>query len=400
MPVNRDAIVVTLTLYAFALMTMATIGVIVPFVPTIAASLHVGDGAIGLGIALFSLPPALLATIGGAAMDRIGIRGAVIAAAGASMVGDLIVRTANSIWMFDAGLVIDGFGLATIAIGAPALLIATLRDATRTRAMAFLSTFAPTGFALGLLIAIPFTGHSAWRAAMLAHVGLALLVCVAGILMLPAARRDDPSVSESRPRVRLVPLPLVRRYWSVFRLGLAIALPNGIAYGTSIVAPSYLARIDGVSLASSAGAVAGAKIAALLLGGLVTGQILAGRLHPWLVFVAMAVIGVLAQALFFLPSGSLAIAILALVLWLFAFGGLSGVAMSLLPGVMPGPDSKAVTTGVVNQFISVVSFAAPSTYLAMPGWGGFLLLAAAGLMISVLSLPRVRIDVPDHAVAA
>ena len=385
---SRSAVAVTLTAYFFALMTMSTIGVIVPFVVPIAASLHCGGAAVGFGIALFSLPAALLATLGGSLIDRVGIKRALIAACVVTMLGDLVMRGAGSIWMLDAGLLINGFGLASIAVGAPALLIGALHDTVRTRAMAFLATFAPTGFALGLLMAIPFTSDATWRSALGAHLVLALIVGLLGVFLLPSVARA-PASAPAGPRGGL---SILFRYRPALRLGLAIALPNGIAYGTSLVAPSYLARADGISLAYSAGAVAAAKIVALILGGLVTGQILAGHKHPWHVFAAMVATGIVAQVLFFSPSGSFALSVAALVLWLFAFGGMSGVAMSLLPRVIPGPGREAATTGLVNQLVGVLSFAAPSVYFAMSGWGGFIGLAVIGLLLSLAILPVLRLN--------
>lgn len=385
----RDGLAITALVYLFALMTMSTIGALVPFVQRIAVDLHGSGAAVGLAIALFSAPPALLATLTGALMDRIGVRRMLIGAACAGVVGDAIGRSARDVWMLDAALLVDGLGMAAIAIGAPAMLMATLRETTRTRAMAFFATYAPTGFALGLLLAIPFTARGDWRMALGVHMLFAAALAVAGALLLPRVGRA-PLEAAGASQVQGGWSRLLR-YRPALRLGIAVALPNGIAYGTSLVAPSYLAHADGVSLAASAGAVAAAKIVALVLGGLITGQILASRSPPWRVFAAMAATGLAAQMLFFVPSGNLALAIGGLVLWLFAFGGMSGVAMSLLPMVVPDPARRAVTTGIVNQMISLVSFAAPSTYFAMPGWPGFIVLAAAGLAVSVAMLPVLRL---------
>ena len=395
---SRRAPVVTLTVYLFALMTMATIGVIVPFVRPMATALHASAPAIGFGIALFSVPSAILATLGGALLDRVGPRAALITAGLVTILGDAILINAGGSWTLDAGLLIDGIGMPAIVIAGPALLMAALDGTVRTRALSFFSTYAPTGFALGLLMAIPFAARSGWRTALLAHLVLAVGTSLLGLLLLPkverpiAAHRDACDEAAHSTGTARIGLGGLRRYAGALRLGVGIALPNAIAYGTSLAAPSYLAKTDGVSIAASAGAVAAAKIIALLIGGLITGQILARRSPPWTVFATMAALGVAAQMLFFLPTGSLAVAIAALVLWLFAFGGMSGVAMSMLPVVAPEPTRRAATTGLVNQMISLVCFATPSTYFALHGWWGFVGLAVAGLFISTIALPMVRLE--------
>jgi hypothetical protein len=99
------------------------------------------------------------------------------------------------------------------------------------------------------------------------------------------------------------------------------------------------------------------------------------------------VIGLMAQALLFLPASGIALATVALVVWLFAFGGMAGGAMTLLPTVTRDPTRSGAASGLVNQFISLASFAAPSTWLALHDGGQYVLLAAACLLISSLALP-------------
>jgi hypothetical protein len=89
----------------------------------------------------------------------------------------------------------------------------------------------------------------------------------------------------------------------------------------------------------------------------------------------------------FLPSGGIALPTAALVIWLFAFGGMAGGAMTLLPTVTRDPSRSGAASGLVNQFISLASFAAPSTWLALNDGGQYVLLAAGCLLISALALP-------------
>src|SRR4029453_7242536 len=171
------------------------------------------------------------------------------------------------------------------------------------------------------------------------------------------------------------------------RLGIAVALPNAVSYGTSLAAPSYLARVNDISIATSSAAVAFAKIVALIVGGLSMGYLLSRKVNTSLLFGVMAVIGVLAQVTLYLPSSCIAIATASLIVWIFAFGGMAGGAMTLMAGVAGSPSRNGATSGIVNQFISLASFAAPSTWLALSGGKHFVLLAAGCLLISWLALP-------------
>jgi predicted MFS family arabinose efflux permease len=178
------------------------------------------------------------------------------------------------------------------------------------------------------------------------------------------------------------------------RLGIAVALPNAVSYGTSIAAPSYLARVHHLSIAASSASVAVAKLSAMIIGGLSMGYLLSRAVRPLMLFAVMAMIGVLAQVLLFLPASGITLATLALVLWLFAFGGMVGGAMTLLPSVAGHPTRSGAASGLVNQFISLASFAAPSTWLAVHDGVEYVLLAAVLLLISLTALPAGAVAYP------
>jgi len=172
------------------------------------------------------------------------------------------------------------------------------------------------------------------------------------------------------------------------RLGLAVALPNALSYGTSLAAPSYLARVHDLSLATSSATVAFAKIVAMVIGGLSMGYLLSRAVSTSLLFGIMAAIGAIAQVLLFLPASGITVATAALILWLFAFGGMAGGAMTLLPSVVSNdPSRSGAASGLINQFISAASFAAPSTWLALHDGVQFMLIAVACLSISLIALP-------------
>jgi predicted MFS family arabinose efflux permease len=171
------------------------------------------------------------------------------------------------------------------------------------------------------------------------------------------------------------------------RLGLAVALPNAVSYGTSIAAPSYLARVHHLSIASSSATVAFAKIAAVVIGGLSMGHLLSRTSRTTLLFAVMVAIGVLAQTILFLPASGIALATVGLILWLFAFGGMAGGGMTLLPTVSRDPARSGAASGLVNQFISLASFATPSTWLALHSGVQYVGLATVCLIISLIALP-------------
>ena len=166
-----------------------------------------------------------------------------------------------------------------------------------------------------------------------------------------------------------------------------MALPNALSYGTSLAAPSYLARVHEISLATSSATVALAKIVAMVVGGLSMGYLLSRAMSTTLLFAIMAAIGAVAQVVLFMPASGITLATAGLIVWLFAFGGMSGGAMTLLPSVARDPARSGAASGLLNQCISVASFAAPPTWLALHDGVQFMGLAMMCLVLSLIALP-------------
>jgi len=383
---TSNALVLTALAYLPTVFCMMTVGVIVPFIDVLGAELAASRAQLGLSIALFSMPTAILATAGGALIDRYGVRRSMLFAVATSSLGSLLASRAHSLLALDCAMLISGAGFGGTCVSAPSLLIRTLTGPIRTRAMAFWSTFAPTGYAAGLLLAVPFTAHDAWHVALRVHVAILLAVLPALVWLLPRTATGTATSRDSLRHTFSRMLSVIRGP-RVLRLGIAVALPNAVSYGTSLAIPSYLARVHHLTIATSSAAVAGAKIAAMIIGGLSMGYLLSRAVSAGLLFGTMVAIGVLAQTLLFLPSSGLALATAALILWLFAFGGMAGAAMSLLPNVVGDPARSGVASGVVNQFISLACFAAPSAWLALHSSMQFVLLALVALLASLFALP-------------
>ena len=383
---QRGALGLTALAYVPAVLCMATVGVIVPFIGILSDALATTPAQIGLAIALFSLPAAILATMGGGLIDKYGVRRSMLCEAGASAVGSLWASQAHSLLSLDCAMVVAGLGFGGMCVTSPLLLIATLTAGLRIRAMSFWSTYAPTGYAAGLLLTVPFSAAGDWRTALLVHASSMALMFAALVLFLPriaavAGERRD-SFRETFARVGSVV-----REPRALRLGLAVALPNAVSYGTSLSAPAYLARVHHLSMASSSATVAFAKIVAMIIGGTTMGYLLSRAVNTTLLFAVMVAVGLLAQTLLFLPSSSMMLASFALVLWLFAFGGMSGGGMTLLPSVAPDASRTGAASGLVNQFISLASFATPSIWLSLSGGMQYVMLAGACLIVSLIALP-------------
>lgn len=380
-----NPLILTAMAYLPGVLSMMTVGIIVPFIGALGASFSATPAELGLSIALFSMPTAILATIGGGLIDRYGVRRSMVVAAATAAIASLLASRTQSLLAFDAAMVLAGLGFGGVCISGPCVIITTLSGGARIRAMSFLSTFAPTGYAAGLLLAVPLVNAGDWRTALTIHGALLATMVITLAYFLPRAHSSSQQAPATRQSVGQM-LSILREPRAL-RLGLAVALPNALSYGTSLVTPSYFARVHDLSLAASSTAVAFAKIVAMIIGGLSIGYLLSRAISTTLLFAIMAAIGALAQILLFLPASGITLATAALILWLFAFGGMAGGAMTLLPQVVRDPSRAGAASGLVNQFISAASFATPSTWLALHEGSHFMLLALTCLIVSVIALP-------------
>lgn len=384
--VQRALAVVSLA-YAPALLSMMTVGIIVPFIGALVRAFSATPAELGLSIALFSMPTAIFALAGGSIIDRFGVRRSLLVSLVIAAIASLLASFVASIQAFDAAILLAGLGYGGICIASPCLVMQLLTGEKRTRAMAFLSTYPPTGYAAGLLLGAGFVASDNWQLALRLH---ATLLALAFVILLRALPQGAGTSVRGSP---VTPQPL-RRIFAALReprvigLGIAVALPNAVSYGTSLAAPAHLARLHHVSLAMSSTAVAGAKIVALVIGSVAMGYLLSRSRRTTALFACMVVVGLVAQALIFLPIAGIMTATAALILWIFAFGGMAGGAMALLPLVVKDPSRSGAASGLVNQFISVASFAAPSTWLALHDGAQFIGLAAICLVVSFVALPK------------
>ena len=388
-PPRRSAVALTALAYSPSVLCMMPVGVLVPFIDTLSRDLATTPPQLGLAIALFSVPSAILATLGGGLIDRYGVRRSLLFAAGALILGSVLVSQVHSLLALDCAMLVSGLGFAGMCVGAPCLVMATLSNGARTRSMALCSTFAPTGYAAGLLLAVAFTESGEWRTAFLVHAAMMGVAFVALLLFVPNVA-SMTGQSRNSLRQTFAHLLSVIREPRALRLAIAIALPNAVSYGTSLAAPSYLARVHHLTIAHSSATVAFAKLAAMIIGGLSMGYLLSRQVRAWSLFAVMVAIGLLAQTLLYLPASSLALATFALILWLFAFGGMAGGGMTLLPTVVRDPARSGAASGLVNQAISIASFATPSTWLALHSGLQYVLLATACLLVSLIALPSPR----------
>lgn len=373
--------------------SLGMVGVAAALTADLGTAMHVARNDVGLALAMFSLPSAIGGVFCGGLVDRVGAKRVIVVSALVCALGAGLVAWGGSLSLLMTALAVGGVGFTGISVAAPALLVGATAGRRQVRAMSLWSTYAPTGFAMGLLLAAPFAGTGRWQPAFLIY-GVIMLALFAALLLLPRVK----TAAAPHWKEQLSSFARVFRDPAVVLLAVAVAVPSALSYGTSLIAPSYLAQVHGTSMGASATVVAAIKGLAMVLCGLMTGALLTRRLNRKLLFAGLAVLGMASQGVLFWPGSGFAMASLGLFGWLVAFSGMGAVAMAQLPAVVTSPSRSGAASGLIGQGVSVLSFLAPSIYFGMAGWMGFVAIACVGLILAGLALPIAR-DMRDGAPA-
>ncbi|HWI86473.1 MAG TPA: MFS transporter [Sphingomonas sp.] len=371
--------------YLLTLFSMATIGAIAPLVGKLAIAANASTAQVGFGIALYSVPSALLSGLIGLLADKWGAIRILVGSSLLAAAATFYLNQATSLFELWLGLFGAGMGFCGVVVSAPALIIERLGGNPRARWLSLWSTYGPAGFAIGLLLTAPFAEGQYWRAGLLID-GLLLMAGAAVAMCVPSSADRSTGRAKASGQTFGAILALVHDA-RIIRLALAISLPTGISYGTSLLMPSYLANVYGVTIATASGVVALAKLIIVMAGGLISGWLLARRVSAKPLFLALALTGFIAQLILYFPGSGFAPAVAALAVWLFTYAAMCGIAMALLPSLLGDEATSGAASGLVSQAISCTSFLGSVVYFSGASWPVFVVIAAIGLTIAFAFLP-------------
>ena len=374
--------------YLYSLLCAASISKLIPIERDIERAFGTTPEGVGIAISLVSIFSAIGATVGGGIIDLVGARLSIIIASLVVILADLISFYAKTMFVLDMARVLEGFEFIGIMVAAPALIMATTTGKRRVQAMSLWSTYVPTGFGLGLLLAVPFVGTPQWRWTFLVHGGLfAAAVSLAGLL--PKIPREAIAAKPVSQRSRIKELLSVYGEIGPVRLSISNALLVSVGLGTSTVIPRYFAQTHHVSMATSS-AISAFTNLAMIVGAIVAGFALSRGMRTISLYSAVAVIGVVVGILLYAPWVAFSVAVTMMVLWALTTGVASAALMALLPRVVKDPSRGGAASGLVGQVMAVTNFVTPVIYyhtLASGSWLYFVALVVVCWFGSLAFLP-------------
>ena len=376
--------------YFYSILCMASIGKLVPIEADIERAFNTTPAGVGFAISIVAVSSAVGATIGGGIIDRVGPRLAIIVTSVIIVGCNLVSFFSTSMFVLDAARLVEGIEFIGIIVAAPALIMATTTGQRQVRAMTLWSTYTPTGYTLGLLLAVPFAGTLAWRWTFIVHGALFAVAALLGG-MLPEIPRSAEELPSSR-RVRFADLFSIYREIQPWKLSISNAMLVSIGLGTSTVVPAYFARTHHVSVATSSSIFAVANVA-MIAGGLGAGYLLARGTRTIYLYIAITLGGMASGFLLYAPWLTFSFAISALAGWLLTTGAAVAILMALLPKVVKDPTRGGAAAGLLGQVMAFTNFVTPPLYLSILSKQSPLPLVAlvlSGWIISLIFLPAWR----------
>ena len=374
--------------YLYSLLCAASISKLIPIEGDIERALGATPEGVGIAISLVSVFSAFAATVGGGIIDLVGARLSIIIASLVVIVADVISFFAKTMFVLDLARVLEGFEFIGIMVAAPALIMATTTGKRQVQAMSLWSTYVPTGFGLGLLLAVPFVGTPEWRWTFVVHGALfAAAVSLGGLL--PKIQREAKAAKPVSQRSRIKELLSVYGEIGPVRLSISNALLVSVGLGTSTVIPRYFAQTHHVSMATSSTISAFTNLA-MIAGAIVAGFALSRGMRTISLYSGVAVMGVIVGTLLYAPWVAFPLAVTMLVLWALTTGVAAAALMALLPRVVKDPSRGGAASGLVGQVMAVTNFVTPVIYyhtLANGSWLYFVALVVVCWFGSLAFLP-------------
>ena len=196
--------------FAVVFVDLLGFGIVLPLLPTYAATFDVSPAAIGFLVTSFSLLQLLAVPVWGAISDRYGRRPVLIVGLVGSAASYVLFALAGSYWALLGSRIVAGAMGATIGV-AQAYLADVTAPERRAHAMGLLGAAFAMGFILGPALGGILSTHSysmaGWVAAALCAVN-----AVAALAWLPETPRHGGARRAGRVPLRVLAVPLAASF--------------------------------------------------------------------------------------------------------------------------------------------------------------------------------------------
>lgn len=365
--------------FAVVFVDLLGFGIVLPLLPTYAATFHASPAAIGLLVTSFSLLQLVAVPVWGALSDRFGRRPVLIIGLVGSALSYVLFALAGTYWTLLVSRVVAGAMGATVGV-AQAYIADVTPPEGRAHAMGMLGAAFAMGFIVGPALGGAVSAHSYSAAGVVAAV-LCALNAVGALLWLPETTRRAGAQRAGRAPYRSLSVPLA----AAFLVTAAFAVIH-------VTLPLFGADVwhDSTRKMGMLFAYMGV-ISAIVQGGLV------GRLAPRVGEKRLAVAGglLLAVGLALVPEVSSPLLLYTSLGTLSAGSALATPSIYAVVSRRTSPAQQGAALGITQTAATlgritgptVAGFLIQASGLSAPFWAGALL-GVLG-MLAALFLPRV-----------
>jgi predicted MFS family arabinose efflux permease len=232
-----------------------------------------------------------------------------------------------------------------------------------------------------------FAPTELWRNAFALHGALFAVLVLVGWLLPKPAVEGPPAASAAR---RPSPFALLhtREGFRPVRLALTFGVLILLGLGVSVVFPTYLSRLDRMSVSSASQILAAVNVT-MILGGTISGVLLTRGARVASLFSTLAVLGSIAGIGVFAPWAHIAATVAALTMWSLCTGAALAVVASLLPRVVSA-EHRASAAGLLSQIGAITTFITPAIWLPTLGlneWWALVAIIFVGWAVTAVLLP-------------
>ncbi len=352
-------------------------------VPQLRQDLGLGLAEVSWVVGAYGALGAAVGLVAGALVSRIGTRTALLGGLLLIALGSASAAFAGHLAQLLAARVVEGCGLLSVVIAAPALLnrVSAVKD--RGTCFALWGCYMPMGTALMMTVGAALMA-SGWRLLWLAN---GVLVLIYAILLLAALPRSEPSAAAAPPTGLLTNLFRVLTAPGPVLLALAFGAYTFQYFALTTLFPALLVERMGLSIAA-AGTLSALVVLANALGNLSAGALMRLGIPLWgtaaagFAALALCSLGVFSG----LPTA-----------WVCVFAAVSLAVSGAIPAsifagtpaLAPAPSLIPITLGFLMQAANLGQTLGPvalGAWIEGLGWSGgsviFLLAGAAGLAIA------------------
>lgn len=364
-----------LLIFATVFLDLIGFGIVLPLLPSYAASFHVSDTAIGFLVASFSLMQFLLAHWWGRLSDRIGRRPVLLVGLAGSAVSYLLFALATNFWvLLLSRMVVGGMG-ATVNVAQAYLADVTSAD-RRARAMGLLGAAFGLGFVVGPALG-GITSHFGDAVPGLVASGLTTANFLLAWRWLPESRHGAPEPPKGAPV-----------HWSKFTMAFGAVALSTVAFTVLyVVFPLQVERALGFDRHRSAYLFVLIGLVSAVIQGGVVGR-LVGRVgeRPLMITGGLMLAGGLAllpTAFDAGPAGGMSLLYLALLVLAAGSAMIGPSAAAYVSRIAPAAE-QGRALGLLQSVGAVARIGGPILAGAVAGHAGariafFVASGAAGL---------------------